>query len=131
MRRQRLKQADLVRLSGLSRPTITAAREGSKIGTESVRALARGLATDPYDGTFDGTVYADALRDLAEAAGYPHLLTEMPSADLESEIRAITKSPATAEMWAEFIRDNPDATPDQIRMMRALLKGIAQMGEQS
>lgn len=127
MRRQRLKPADLVRLSGLSRPTVSTAREGGKVSSDTVRALAVGLARDPYDGTIDARVYGEALRELAEAAGFPHMALEIAAApDIAESIRPAVRSPEVADLWAEIIRDNPDATPDQLALLRSLYSAIKQ-----
>lgn len=130
MRRQRLRPVDLVRLSGLSRPTVYEARDGGRVSAETVRLLARALATDPYDGEVNAALHAEALRELAEAANYPHLLSEAPPPpDLDSEIRAIIPNRTRAAAIAEFVRRYPNMTPDQRRMVDALVDGIVRLGD--
>lgn len=122
MKRQRLQPAALARLAGVSRPTVYAALRGDRISGDSLRAIARGLATDPFSGELDPAVYAEALRELAEVGSHPDLAVDVPMPDLEALIRAEgVKSPAKARALAEFIRKYPSMTPDQRRLVDALI----------
>jgi transcriptional regulator with XRE-family HTH domain len=121
MRTRRLQPTQLARLAGVSRPTIHNALRGDRISGDSIRAIARGLAMDPESEQLDPTVYADVLRDLADAAGRPAIAEDIPAADLDSEIRSIVKSPKRAAAFAAFLRKYPSMSADQRRLVDALI----------
>lgn len=136
LQRQRLTVAHVVRYGGLSRNTVWLIQQGTTASPEmeTLRKLARGLATDPY-GTHevDTNVYREAWRDLALSCGFPDPTIEDAPPSMEASIRTVAKPSGSAESWAEFIRDHSEATPDQIRMLRALWeamtsRGIARVG---
>ncbi len=100
-----------------------AALSGRRVSSESVRSLAKGLATDPYDGRMDRHAYAEALRDLAEASGYRHLLAEGPApVDLAGEIARLGLDHAAAVRIAAALRRYAELTPGQRRLFDAALQ---------
>lgn len=137
LQRQRVTKAHVSKHGGVSTNTIWLIQQGttSSPELETLRKIARGLATDPFSRELDRLVYADALRDLALSCGFPDpTLEESPPPSMEASIRTVARPRGAAESWAEFIRDHSDATPDQIRMLRALweamtARGIVPVGE--
>jgi len=53
------------------------------------------------------------------------------SSGLEAEISASGSPPSKVRMLAEFIRKYPNMTPDQRRMVDALVESIARLGEET
>lgn len=131
LQRQRVSKVHLTKFGGISANTLWLIQQGTTTSPEmeTLRKIAKGLATDPYSKDMDREVYLEAWRDLAAAAGHPDPTQEIPPADLDSEIRAIIPNRRRAAAIAEFVRRYPDMTPDQRRMVDAVIDGIARLGE--
>lgn len=122
--RQRVPVAHLTRVAKVSANTVWLIQQGTTTRPEiqTLRKIARGLATDPKDGSFDQAVYDEALRDLAEAAGMGGELDDVPPPTLESMIRSEgVKSPMKAAKLAAFLRKYPAMSADQRRLVDALI----------
>ena len=125
LRRQRLDVAQVARLGGLSRPTVHKVMRGDRVSGDSLRGIAKGLASDPYTREMDPSIYAEALRELAEAADMPHLLHEAPAPPtLEDQIGRVVRNPDRAALLADFVRHYPNMTPDQRKLVDALLDSL-------
>lgn len=126
LHRQRVTVAHVVRQGGLSRNTVWLIQQGTTASPEleTLRKLARGLATDPFSVEFDAQVYTDALRELAAAAGFPDPTADLPEPDLESALRSTGLDRQEAAFWADIHRRYPNATPDQKRMLKDLARAV-------
>lgn len=69
-RKQRVEWTHVSRSSGVGRNTIYNALDGGTPGTDTLRKIARGLATDPHGGDLDRLAYVEIVSSLFEAAGY-------------------------------------------------------------
>lgn len=85
---QRLEWSQLARMAGISRGTINNIRHGNAVHSDSLRKLAKGLATHPNTGAFDPSVHTRALRDLFEAGGFI-VAPEYPARDLRAMIAEV------------------------------------------
>lgn len=126
LQRQRVTKAHVSKHGGVSTNTIWLIEQGTttRPEMETLRKIARGLATDPFDGTVDPQAFADAWRQLAAAAGLPEPASEMPAPDLESVLRSTGLSRQEAAFWADIHRRYPNATPDQKRMLNDLARSV-------
>ena len=124
MDRQRLDRVELAKLSGIARNTLYRILEGMAAQPETVRKIARGVATDPRTGDIDSTVRAAALRDFARVTDID-LAEEAPPPTLESAIRAEgVKSPRQAAKLAAFLRKYPNMSANQRRLVDALIDNL-------
>lgn len=108
--RQRVPVAHLARHGGVSANTIWLIQNGTTTRPEiqTLRKIAKGLATDPSDQTFDQAVFERSLKELAAAADRVAEIDDVPSPTLEAMIRASgVKSRRQAERLAAFIRKSP------------------------
>lgn len=127
LRRQRVPVAHLTRVGKVSANTIWLIQQGTttKPEIQTLRKIARGLATDPADAAFDQIVYAEALRDLAGAADLAGEIDDIPTPTLEAAIRAEgVKSPRKAARLAAFVRKYPNMTANQLRLVDALIDNL-------
>lgn len=126
IQRQRVSYAHVARFSGVSPNTLSYVRTGSgrRIQQETLRKIAHGLATDPYSQEVDAVVYRAAWTDLAAAAGLPAPVTDAPPITLDALLSEHLRVPGAAAAMAEWIKENPNATADQIRMARRLASAL-------
>ncbi len=137
LHRQRLTKAHVSKHGGVSTNTIWLIQQGTTTSPEleTLRKVARGLATDPHSAEFDAQVYIEALRDMAGAAGFPEPAEALPTPDLESALRSTGLDRQEAAFWADIHRRYPNATPDQKRMLKDLARavfgaeGMARLGQ--
>jgi hypothetical protein len=130
LQRQRVSKAHVSKHGGVSPNTLNYISQGTTAHPEmeTLRKMAWGLATDPHSLAVDGGVYRRAWSDLAAAGGHPEPSLEAPASSVEESIGTIARHPGSPAEWAEFIRDYPDATPDQIRGLRALYENLKRSG---
>lgn len=120
---QRVSIAHIVKYSGISRNTIWLIQQGVTTDPEpeTLRKIARGLATDPHSTKFDRPVYVNSLRALCEAAGLPDLTEEIPPCDLETEIRAVVGDRDAASVLTLLVRRYPRMTPGERKLVDSVL----------
>lgn len=129
MRRQRVKTEHLVRHGAVSRNTVWRARhdQTERPTIDTIRRIARALATDPYDRSIDYVAYVRASRDLLGAAGYDPAEEETWIVGLELSISAFLGDPVRGQALARFLRENPDLTEAEIdalqRYVAVVLRG--------
>lgn len=128
IKRHRVGITHISDTGGVSRNTIDLIRKGTtgEPGPETLRKIARGLATDPHSGDFDRPVYVDALRKMSEAAGLPDLTLDFPPCDLEAEIRSVIKDRDRASVFAAVLRRYPTMTPGQRRLVDSVLDSVGE-----
>lgn len=137
LQRLRVTKAHVARFGGVSPNTLNYISQGTTTSPEmeTLRKIARGLATDPFTSAVDQAAYADAWRELAVAAGLPEPSADIAPPDLESMFRSVGHDRQEAAFWADIARRYPNATPDQKRMLKELARavfgsdGIARLGE--
>lgn len=119
MRRQRVRTEHLVRHGAVSRNTISRVRhdQTERPTVDTIRRIARALATDPYDRSIDYVAYVRASRDLLLAAGYDPADEESWIVGLEFSISAFLGDPVRGEALARFLRENPDLTEAEIEAL--------------
>lgn len=122
---QRLSIAELARMAGVGRPTIYKMRSGERPSVETLRKIARGLATTPRSGQFDADAYSLAARDLFAAAGYEQP-PEVHTVPVEEEIARMVKSRATAEQIVEVLRRYPSLNRDKRLLLEAAIRIAAE-----
>lgn len=121
MERRRLDRVELARLSGIARNTLYRILEGMAAQPETLRKIAKGLATDPHTDEIDSGIRLLALRDFAQVAGID-LADDAPPPTLEQAIRAEgIQSPRQAAKLAAFLRRYPNMSTDQRRLVDALI----------
>jgi transcriptional regulator with XRE-family HTH domain len=130
LRRLRVSKAHVARFGRVSPNTLNYISQGTTAHPEmdTVRRIAQGLATDPSTEFLDEPTYRRAWRELAEAAGHSTPTFADPVTSVEASIGQLARHPGAADEWADFIRDYPDATPDQIRALRALYENLVRSG---
>lgn len=122
--RSRLDKAVLARLAGIGRDTLYRVLRGMPAQPDTLRKLARGLATDPFSGEVDQAVRYEALRDFAQVTGFELMEDDTPPS-LEAAIRAEgVKSPRKAARLAAFVRKYPNMSTNQLRLVDALLDNL-------
>lgn len=124
MQRQRLEKAELARLSGIGRNTLYRILEGMPAQPDTLRKIAKGVATDPHSGEVDAAVRQDVLKDFSDATGFD-LIDLAPPPSLEAAIRSEgVRSPRQAAKLAAFLRKYPNMTPNQRKLVDALIDNI-------
>jgi transcriptional regulator with XRE-family HTH domain len=119
--RMRLDKSELTRLAGIGRQTLYRLLDGERPQPETLRKIARGLATDPRSRDIDPILRREALRDFEAATGL-ELLDADEALNLEAAIRAEgIKSPRQASKLAAFLRKYPNMTDDERRLVDALI----------
>src|SRR4051812_49329673 len=113
IRQERLRPADIERASGITRAHLWLMTSGkvSRPTPETLRKLARALATDPHTGERDRVKAELALRELSEAAGYPELGTDPDASDLAAALRAAVGNQQVADFWREMVGRYPEISP--------------------
>ena len=121
IKRQRLSVAELCRLSGMSRRTIYNIGDGASVTSETLRKIARGLATDPHTGELDRRTHSEALRDLLAAGGFPP--DDAPAGpNFEDEILRRVRNGATASDLAELLDRWPGLSPARRQLVEAAIR---------
>lgn len=119
--RMRLEKAELTRLSGIGRQTLYRLLDGERPQSETLRKIARGLATDPRSFEVDAILRREVLRDFEAVTGLD-LLDDDPPPTLEDAIRSEgIHSPRQAAKLAAFLRKYPNMSTDQRRLVDALI----------
>lgn len=129
MDRQRVTVSHVAHHGNLSRNTIYLIQQGTTTdpSPDTLRKIARGLATNARTGKFERSTYVEALRDLAAIAGRVALSEEasaIPPVDLEAEIALVVGSRRRADVLAKFLRRYPALSPDQRTLVDALLDAL-------
>jgi transcriptional regulator with XRE-family HTH domain len=107
---QRLDWSQLARMAGISRGTINNIRQGNSVTSDSLRKLAKGLATHPNTGAFDPKTHTRALRELFEAGGFI-VTPEYPARDLRAMI---------ADVLGPDSADHPERAEQILRELATL-----------
>jgi transcriptional regulator with XRE-family HTH domain len=129
IRRRRLTQVQIAAASGITRSYISTMANGgvSRPSPETLRRLARGVATEPERVDADGTVvpklldqleYEQALRELSEAAGFADLTHEPDRGVLVREIQALGSNLQAADFWRALMEAHPNPSPPVQQMLR-------------
>lgn len=123
MRRERLRPNEVAGLAGISRAHLWLMLNGrvARPTPETLRKLARALASDPHERTVDRLKRDEALRELALVAGYPDLADRADAGELIRAIMAVVGNPQAAEFWAEMIAAHPTLSPTLQNMIRAVI----------
>lgn len=100
---QRLEWSELARMAGVSRGTLNNIRKGAGVNSDSLRKIAKGLATHPNTGAFDRLTHDRALRELFQARGFI-VSPEYPRADLRTTVAEIV-GPARADQVDGIVRE--------------------------
>jgi hypothetical protein len=119
---QRLRVADVARSGGLSRQTVYNIRDGELVSPETVRKLARGVATDPRTGVLDRSLYGMALSELFLAAGFKPPEDEVVTVSLEDQITRLVGRRATAEQIARALELYPELSQDKRTLLMAAIR---------
>lgn len=127
MRRERLKPHEVARASGLSRAHVGLIAHGrvARPGPDTLRRLATGLATDPYDGAVDANKRASALADLSVAAGYADLSLEADPGSIRAAALAAGLGDQPARFYEALMLAYPDPTPPVQDVVRGVLERFA------
>lgn len=120
---QRVSIAHIVKYGEISRNTIWLIQQGvtTTPEPETLRKIARGLATDPHSAQFDRPVYITCLRTLCEGAGMRDLTADIPPCDLETEIRAVVGNRDDASALTLFVRRFPNMTAGERKLVNSVL----------
>lgn len=129
LQRQRVPVAHLTRVAKVSANTVWLIQQGTttKPEIQTLRKIARGLATDPVDRSFDQAVFAEALHELSDAAGLLDEIDEVPAPTLEGMIRAEgVKSPKRAAALAAFVRKYQNMDAKQRRYVDPIIDSVVE-----
>lgn len=121
--RERLRPQDIERASGISRNHLWLMTHGkvTRPTPETLRRLAKALATDPATDEVDHLKRDEALHDLSRAAGYPDLAQDVDAGDLVRAIRALGGNQQSAEFWIEITRANPNIPPTLQQLVKTMI----------
>lgn len=123
---QKLEWVQLARLAGVSRGTLNNLRLGKTANSDTLRKIARGLATHPYTGAFDAVVHRRALYEMFDAAGLV-AADEHPRPDLRTSVMEVV-GPTRADQVDGIVRDlatlPPHLQDKWIDMARVAMLGI-------
>jgi transcriptional regulator with XRE-family HTH domain len=128
---QKLEWRQLARLSSVSRGTLNNLRLGKSANSDTLRKIARGLATHPHTDAFDTVVHRRALYDLFDAAGLV-AGDEFPRPDLRTSVLEVVGTGARADQVDAIVRELATLPPHLqdrwIDMARVAMLGIRQEG---
>jgi len=128
IRRRRLTQVQVSAASGVTRSYISSLVNGhvSRCSAETLRRLARGVATEPaVDDTperFDQLEYEQALREMAAASGFSDLTHEPDRGALVRAIQGMGSNLQAADFWRAMIEAHPNPNP----LLQQMLKLMAE-----
>lgn len=124
IKRERLRPQDIERAVDISRNHLWLMTHGkvSRPTPETLRKLALALATDPNDGTVDRLKRDEALRELSQAAGYPHLAEDLDAGDLARAVQALVGNQQATGFWVELISTHRDISPTLQHLIRNLIE---------
>jgi hypothetical protein len=122
LQRTRLEKAVVARQGGLSRGTLYYILDGSPAEPDTLRKVARGLATDPFSKAFDPHLYADAIEELFAAAGYALPPNEVVRISLEDEVERLVRNRATAEQIVKVLEKFPELSTDKRTLLMAAIR---------
>lgn len=125
MKRERLRQHEVARASGLSRAHVGLILHGrvAKPGPETLRALATGVATDPYDpAVVDADKRAAALAELSIAAGYADLSLQAEPGTIRAAALAAGLGDQPARFYEALMLEYPDPAPPVQDVIRGVLE---------
>jgi len=127
MRRERLRPHEVAKASGLSRAHVGLIAHGrvKRPGPDTLRALATGVATDPYDGSVHPEKRAGALAEMSEAAGYADLSQEPEPGSPRAAFRTHGLADQPARFWEEMGLTYPDLDPTAQQVVRGALERLA------
>lgn len=122
LERTRLEKAAVARQGGLSRGTLYSILDGSPAEPDTLRKIARGLATDPFTKAFNPHLYAEAVQDLFTAAGYELPPNEIVRISLEDEVERLVRSRADADQIARALKRFPNLSPSKRQLLMAAVR---------
>jgi transcriptional regulator with XRE-family HTH domain len=130
MRQERLRPHQVAAASGLTRAHLWLLLNGriARPTPETIRKLAVGLATDPYDNVVDQDKRILLLRQLSAAAGYPDLSVQSQPGALVREIQAVVGNPQMTDFYERLIREHPSLSPTLQQLILALIQIHGQPG---
>jgi transcriptional regulator with XRE-family HTH domain len=106
MRSQRLNLAELARQANVSRATLYYIRDGRTPTPETIRQIARGLATDPFDtDVIDGALETRFYGELMAAAHFGST-----SNDASPDVLALADQPPIEVEIADLLKQIPGAS---------------------
>lgn len=119
---QRVEWTHVSRVSGVSRNTIYNAMDGGTPGTDTLRKIARGLATDPYTGDLNRIAYEAIIIDLFKKAGHGQPAEVGTILNFDDELLKRLQEKATASEMAELIDRWPGLSELQREAVRAAVR---------
>jgi transcriptional regulator with XRE-family HTH domain len=124
MRRERLRPHQVAKASGLSRAHVGLILHDRVVrpGPDTLRRLATGLATDPYDGSLDADKRAQALADLSIAASYADLSLEAEPGSIRAAAIAAGLGDQPARFYETLMLEYPDPNPTTQDLVRQILE---------
>lgn len=124
MRRERLRPHEVAKASGLSRAHVGLILHGrvAKPGPDTLRALATGVATDPYDRSVDADKRASALAELSIAAGYADLSLVAEPGSIRAAALAAGLGDQPARWYEELMLAYPDPNPTVQQVVRDIFE---------
>jgi transcriptional regulator with XRE-family HTH domain len=124
MRSERLRPHEVAKASGLSRAHVGLILHGrvARPGPDTLRRLATGVATDPYDRTVDADKRASALAELSIAAGYADLSLEAEPGSVRAALLAAGLGDQPARFYEELMLAYPDPAPPVQDIVRGVLE---------
>lgn len=124
MRSERLRPYQIAEAAGLSRAHVGLILHGrvTRPSDDTLRKLAVGVATHPYDGTVDRETQAAALRAFSLAVGIEDLNMVPEPGSLYAACRAAGISDQPSRFWETFVLSCPEPDP----ALQQILLGVAE-----
>jgi transcriptional regulator with XRE-family HTH domain len=123
IRRERLRPYDIERASGITRAHLWLMTHGrvKRPTPETLRKLAKALASDPETGEVDRLKRNEALREMSAAVGYADPGSSADRDDLVRVVGAVVGNQQVTEFWCELISEHPDVSPTLQYLIRAVI----------